>query len=506
MDVLKTDEFLDDFLAEAREILDEVEGKLLSLPEAPLERRSGDLDIVKRGLHTIKGNSGMMGLAEVQELIHDLEDQSEEMVLEAPDTTPILDGVDRCRKLLGDAEAAAHGEDRAHKGTLRIAADSLDSLVDRLAEMVILEARLEDRLLEARKTLAATGHRQLAEQLEETELGLSKSLKQIRTEVMGLRLVPLGSLFGSLRRIAHDEAEKTGKRVDLISDGGDTPLDKALLEVASQALGHLVRNAIVHGVELPDERRRAGKDEQGRVSLSAQVRGDEVRILVEDDGGGIDDRAVAKLAERQGIDTEDQQGIYSLLFLPGLSTQEEADLGSGRGIGLSAALDAVRGMGGRIEVSSEAGQGTRFQLLLPLTVSTLRALMVRSGDEDYALPLATIVEAKRLGPEELHQISTGSPFPWRDRELAVLDLARAFGAPERAREQAFLIVCEVDQRPKGLVVDMLTEIREIVTGVLDPVLGSPAYFAGSTVLSDGRAILILDPAGLSDPSVLAEAN
>jgi two-component system chemotaxis sensor kinase CheA len=503
MDVLNNDEFLGDFLAEAREILDDIEAKILEIPGIASARRPELIETVKRGLHTIKGNSGMMGLTEVQGLLHQLEENSDDLALETPETATLLNGLDGCRDLLSQAETEASGEGGMQEagGTLRVAAGALDSLLDRLAEMVILHSRLRDVLGRTGKKLKSTGERSLAEELEEAELGLAKNLRQIRSEIMDLRLVPLGSLFGSLRRIVHDEAVATGKRVEFSSQGGQTPLDKALLEVASQALGHLVRNAIVHGIEPPEERLREGKDVTGKVELSTEIRGDEVRIVVADDGQGIDRQAVAEMARSQGIEIDSPQELFSLLFVPGLTTKKQASLGAGRGIGLAAALDAVRSLGGRIEIDSEPGQGTRFQLRLPLTVSTLRALMVQVAGDDYALPLATIVEAKRLDSEALTYVKANGHYLWREQEIPALDLSQAFGVETAARETGFLVVTLVDQRPRGLIIDMLTEIREIVTKSLDPALGSPPYFAGSTVLSDGRAILILEPGGLGEAIV-----
>jgi len=497
--------FLEDFIGEAREIIGSVEEGLLNLESTSARARPKILDTVRRGLHTIKGNAGMMGLSEIQQLAHRLEDLVEELDSARPDATHLLAGLDRCRELLNEAERAGQQEDdsAALAGSLRVGAGALDSLVDRLAEMVVLRNRLLEVIDHGRALLPA---RDFWNELEQTEERLGKNLQQIRTEVMALRLVPLGTLFGALRRIVHDEGQRAGKEVEFDITASETSLDKGLLEVASQALGHMVRNAVVHGIELPAERLRVGKPAPGRVSLESEIRGDEVLITLADDGAGVDRQALAEVADRHGLKATADHELLGTLFLPGLSTHSGTDLSAGRGIGLSAAVGAVQGMGGRIEVSSESGQGTRFRVFLPLAVSTARALMLRVDGEIYALPLATVVEAQQLLGEEGSEQLSGEIYRWRQQDVPAIDLGFLFATARLPRAKGYAVMIEVDQQRRALLVDSLIEIREIVVKDLDPVFGGPLGIGGTTVLPDGRAVLMLNPLGLMAAETVVEKS
>src|SRR5882724_4319071 len=262
MDRRFTADLLAEFAAEAQERLDRLEELLLALPGAAREERPGLLAAARLELHTLKGNAGMMGLSEQQVLAHELEDLTEEVDLTAPSVTPLLAGVDRFRMLVQESlETLGAGAPTASaagpEGTAEVAATSvripftvLDGLVDQLAEVVIIRNRLADAL---------------------TGIG------------------PLSSLFRQLSRIVHDTSAEEGKEVRFETAGADTPLDKALVELASDALGHLVRNAIIHGIEPPAERRRSGKPAAGTLRLEAVASPREVRIDVLDDGGGVDE-------------------------------------------------------------------------------------------------------------------------------------------------------------------------------------------------------------------------
>src|SRR5262249_25399443 len=279
-------------------------------------------------------------------------------------------------------------DNAATSGSLRVPFASLDALMDLLAEMVIFRNRLSDSIRTGRFRQTESDW----DDVQNAEESLGKTLTYIQDHVMRLRMVPLRTLFGRLRRIVYDETLREKKEAQLETEGGDVPLDKALLEVANEALGHLIRNAVVHGIERPATRQKTGKSKFGKVQVSAFIHSNEVEITVTDDGAGIDRAALASAAAQRGIDTSNIEDLAGLLFLPGVSTRQESDLSSGRGIGLSAAQKAVQQMGGRIEVVSNRGSGTTFRLHLPLSVSITRSLMLRVDQEIYALPLISIRE------------------------------------------------------------------------------------------------------------------
>lgn len=496
---------LDDFLMESRERAGRVEELLLTIAQAEEGERPGLLDHARRELHTLKGNAGMMGFQNIQAQAHHMEDEVAALNVSTPDISVLLASLDRLRALLaarfaGDPGAAASAqESRAPEemeqaiGSVRVPFSALDDLMDLLAEMVIFRNRLGDAIFRGR--MAGNGNG-VWEDVQSAQEALRKTLGFIQERFMQLRMVPLQTLFGRLRRIVHDEAAREGKKARLDTAGGDVSMDKALLDVASEALGHLVRNAIVHGIEPPGKRAAAGKAPEGTVRLTAHSRSGEVWVDVEDDGGGIDRDALMAVATARGLAVPAGEDVYQLLFVAGFTTRESADVGSGRGIGLSAALRAVQAMGGSLVATSEAGRGTRFRIRLPLSVSIIRAMLLGVDGEEYALPLGSIIESIRFRPGDGHQINHAGVVAWRDRVIPVVDLGHLHGTAPGIRESGYVVLIEAEGRQRGLVVDQLAGIREIVVKGLDPLVGNPEGIAGSTIMGNGRVVLILDPRGL----------
>jgi two-component system chemotaxis sensor kinase CheA len=507
---------LPEFLLEAQERLERVEEALLESVTAGPQALGPRLEEVRRELHTLKGNAGLVGLADLQALAHEMEDTVDGLDVRAPDVGGLLAAVDRFRALLAAAGGAPapgpDGRGGAEPGTeltqagARISFARLDALVELLAETVIFRNRLQESLARARRSGPdPAAVRDAWVEVEAAHEQLGKTLDLLQDGVMRLRMVPLRTLFRQLGRIVHDESVREGKEVRLFTAGGDTPLDKALLELSSEALGHMLRNAVVHGIESPEERRRAGKPAAGVVRLAAEADAREVRIDVEDDGQGLHREALAAAAARLGHPVGPGQDPYALLFLPGFSTREAVDLSSGRGIGLSAVQEAVQQHGGRIEVASREGVGTRFRLRLPLSVSITRALLLSSDGEDYVLPLAAVVESVPLVPEQVHEINDAWVLAWRGDLLPLIDLGYSFGTAAARRRQGYAVVVEAEGTRRGLVTDRIHGIREVVVKGLDTLLAAPAGISGSTILGDGRAVLILDPSGLMTLSPFGQA-
>jgi two-component system, chemotaxis family, sensor kinase CheA len=370
---------------------------------------------------------------------------------------------------------------------------------------VIFRNRLGDALAHGLATLSRRERGQpVWRELEAAHQTLSRTLGEIQAGIMRLRMVPLGSFFAQLKRIVYDESAAQGKQVAFHTGGGETPLDKALLEVASEAIGHLVRNAIVHGLEAPDERTAAGKAASGQINVMAAAQADEVVIDIEDDGRGIDRRALLELARERGFEVADGVELQVLLALPGLSTHEAADRSAGRGMGMAAVLESVRRRGGQVEAYSIRGRGTRFRLRLPLTAAILRALLVTADEEVYAIPLTAVQETVQLGRAGRHALNQAEVLEWRGSLIPLLDLGFAFDTCRRPRREGYVVLIAAEGRYRGLVVDAIAGIQDIVVKGLDEVAGEPAGLAGCTILGDGRVVLILDPIGLASWSPFVE--
>jgi two-component system chemotaxis sensor kinase CheA len=501
---------LEEFYLESKERLDRIEQVLLTVEAADAERRRDLFVEAKRELHTLKGNSAMMGLGELQALAHRIEDQVAALspaAIAAATVRELLAGVDEFRVLLdracGRAEETAaaaaveESEAPALQESVRVSFAALDSLVDLLSEMVIFRNRLADALGYALGQLPKGERLQpWWREVEEAHQTLDRTLTDIQGGIMRLRMVPLGTLFAQLKRIVFDESTATGKRVELEEHGGDTPLDKALLETASEAMGHLVRNAVVHGIESPDERVTAGKPVTGTVAIEARAGAEEVVVEISDDGRGIDREGLLRAARRLGLEVADGADLQALLSLPGVSTRESADKSAGRGMGMAAVMESVRRRGGQVEVISAPGQGTRFRLRLPLTAAIVRALLVETDRELYALPLVAVQETIKLQPAARHVMNRAAVVRWRGGLVPLLDVGIAFGTARAQRGEGYIVLIEAEGKRRGLVIDSIAGIRDVVVKPLDEVTGHAPGLAGCTILGDGRVVLILDPTGL----------
>jgi two-component system chemotaxis sensor kinase CheA len=499
---------LEEFYLECKERLDRIEQVLLTVEAADAERRRELLVEAKRELHTLKGNSGMMGLGELQALAHGMEDQVAALSssrVAAAVVRELLAGVDEFRVLLdracGREDSADAAEEEAEAPALqesvRVSFAALDSLVDLLSEMVIFRNRLAEGLGHALGQLPKGERLQpWWREVEEAHQTLDRTLNDIQGGIMRLRMVPLGSLFAQLKRIVFDESAAAGKRIELEEHGGETPLDKSLLETASEAMGHLVRNAVVHGIEPAEERLAAGKTATGRVSVEARAEAEEVVVEISDDGRGIDRDGLLRAARRIGLEIADTADLQTLLSLPGVSTRESADKSAGRGMGMAAVMESVRRRGGQVEVVSAPGEGTRFRLRLPLTAAIIRALLVQTDGELYALPLVAVQETIKLQPTARHVMNRAAVVRWRGGLVPLLDVGIAFRTARAQRVEGYIVLIEAEGKRRGLVIDAIAGIRDVVVKPLDEVTGHAPGLAGCTILGDGRVVLILDPTGL----------
>ncbi|UPJ60249.1 chemotaxis protein CheA [Bradyrhizobium sp. 192] len=372
--------------------------------------------------------------------------------------------------------------------TVRVQAERLDELMDRVGELVIAQARLTQ--------LASSGSdlsiKMIAEEIER----LASSL---RDTTMGARMVPIGSLFGRFRRLIHDLSRDLSKPVEFVTTGEDTELDKTMIECLADPLVHLIRNAIDHGIEDTATRSANGKIEQGRIELAAVHSGAQVLVTVKDNGGGLNTARIRAKAEEQGLIAAGavltDHEIHQFLFHPGFSTAQTISALSGRGVGMDVVKRTIENMRGSIDLSTKSGQGTTVTLRLPLTLAIIEGLLIRVGEGRYIIPLSAVEECIELTAED--ECSRGRNFlnvrgnlvPF----LRLREIMSASGTPDRHQKT---IIISTGDTHVGLVADQIIGNHQTVIKSLSKLHSDVTMFSGATILGDGTAALILDVAQL----------
>lgn len=387
-------------------------------------------------------------------------------------------------------------EKLAQRRILRVDAERLDKLMNLFSELVIDRGRLE---LLSRES----GNVELQEVVEH----MYRVMGELQMLVLGIRMVPLEQIFHRFPRMVRDLARDLGKEVEFVTRGEETELDRTVIDEIGDPLVHLLRNAIDHGIETPEERRAAGKPPVGRIELVAYPSGSHVYIEVQDDGRGISREKVLRKAIARGFvrpeeaEALDEEAVYQFLFYPGLSTKDDVSDVSGRGVGLDAVKNKIESLGGNVSVFSREGRGTLFRIQLPLTLSILTTMLVGVEGETYAIPVGAIVESLRVRPEEVRIVGGQPVVLVRDRLVPLVDLAQHFRlrsigesrTPDEEGER-LVVVIRRGERFVGLVVDRFFGQQEVVLKPLGSYLAHIPTFSGATILGDGQIALILEPA------------
>ncbi len=387
--------------------------------------------------------------------------------------------------------AAAPAKASEPEHTVRVDTKRLDAIVNLIGELVLSRNRL--------KTLRS---RLKDEELDRAVSTLDIATARLQSAVMRTRMQPVGKVFSRFPKVARDVARSLQKEVDLELIGADTELDRNLVEALADPLVHLVRNAIDHGVEMPDLREAQGKPRMGRVRLSAQQEGDYVSIEVQDDGAGIDpERLRAKAREKGLIDPEAAARLTSeeclhLVFLPGFSTKQQVTDISGRGVGMDVVQSRIRELSGQIQIQSELGRGSRFLIRVPLTLAILPTLLVQAGEDVYALPLARVMEVLHAPATSLGWFDGRAVLDRKTHTLALVDLRQWLGVTPTLSPLLTIVVLQVGEARFGLVVDQVRGREEVVIKPLPRALRGLRGYAGATLIGDGRMALILDVDGL----------
>lgn len=398
----------------------------------------------------------------------------------------------------GGMAISANQEGRSSFRSVRVDVKTLDNLMNMVEELVIDRSRISqiNRVLESRYA-----GDELVRDLSQTSNHIVKIINELQQDVMQVRMVQIGTLFGSFPRLVRDLAQKQKKRVDFIMEGEDTELDRNIIEHIRDPLIQLLRNAIDHGTENPEEREAAGKSPMAVVKLSASQEEGHIVISVEDDGRGIDIEAVKDVSVKKGFISAEEASRLSLaeainlIFMPGVSTAEMITDVSGRGVGLDVVKANIEKLNGAIITESEIGQGTKFIVTLPLTISLIQGLMVSVDKTIYVMPLTFVTETMRIEPQKIETIRGREVIRVRDH---IAPLLRIDGAPcmktngLSSSDKGFVVVAKDRDISIGVIVDELMEQQEFVVKPLSRYLCDVKGLAGATVLGDGQVALIVD--------------
>lgn len=547
---------LQEFFQESMEHLDSIEGYLLTLESHPKDKEG--LAAVFRAFHSVKGVAGFLQLQPIQRLAHQVESlldlaRNEEILLNSRLFTLILQSCDLLKEMtnavgvaletgkhvdrrypimkliarieqttletqagntpesavpeafasdgatMEDESAAPAARVQAKAQTIRVATERINNLMDVVGELVILEAQLTQS---AKDYMA--GNTIVQRQISQ----LQRILKDLQHTSMALQMVPIRPTFQRVERIVRDLSQKFSKKIELNIEGEDTELDRTVVELVTDPLVHMIRNAVDHGLETPAEREAVGKDPVGQIDLKAYHMGSTIVIELNDNGRGIDPEKIKAKAHEKGIIPKDAQltkeEALQLIFAPGFSTAQVLTENSGRGVGMDVVKRNIESMRGAVTVTSEVGKGSSFKIKLPLTTAIIDGLIVRVGKDKFILPTHTVQVTMRPERKQLTKIvGQREMVIMRDRTIPLVRLNRFLGVEDGENDptNAALAVVESFGKQYALMVDEMINKQEVVIKSLGDVLGKLPGIAGGAILGDGSIALILDPAALARQEV-----
>jgi two-component system chemotaxis sensor kinase CheA len=526
-----------DYLADSDELLEVIEGHLFELEAHVGESPDpGLLEDVLRQLHTFKGNSGLIGFPAFAEYTHGLEDIFKEIekndiemddrlleflfraantikialskisadAPEDPDLSAelvelesVVAELKKKKSTVTQADVSREAEERSAllrpSNILRVEFSRLDNLLNLMSEMVMQRTRLGQLCTEFQTNF---GEIELTWELSSTSDKIGKISTDLHEAIMNVRMLPIRQVLRRFPAHIRDLARKSGKEVDIVMEGEGTELDKKVIDELGEPLLHLLRNAVDHGIESPEEREKLGKPRRGTISIRARQESSHISISVADDGAGIDYQRLREDAARAGLlqeDQEEESDLSDLIYMSGFSTADAVTEISGRGVGMDVVKKSIARLNGSIELKTEAGVGTEFIVTLPITLAIISALMVEAGGEQYAIPLANVLESHKVLLDEIHLVNEREVIDLRGQFVPLVRLGNVFGLAEaQDTEAAFIVVVQDGTGMTGIVVNALVGQQEIVVKSLDEYIGDSIGIAGTTILGDGSIVLIVD--------------
>lgn len=540
--------FLEDYLNDAKEGFQEINRALLAL-EKDKSQKVG-LNTIFRHAHTLKSSSTMLGFIDIAKLAHICEDlldrlrktelpaaqETVDVLFEVTDTLetmvkergkgkgkPKTDWERRIAEFKKKIEhitelglqTAEIGKPEIHTPrstleiptiekiqTVRVHATLLDSLFNQVGELIITKNRIDN-------IVADTENKELKAALT----AMDYIITELQENVSAARLVPVSEIFQKFPRMVRDLAKERDKEIELVLEGSEIELDKAVLDAISEPLIHLIRNAADHGIEPPDIRQRQKKKRSGTLKIAAKRAENHILIEVVEDGGGIDLARMKEVAVGKGFvnqeeaESLEENEVLNLLFKPGFSSVEEVTDVSGRGVGLDVVKTSVSEMGGTVDVATQKGKGTRFTLKLPLTTAIMQTLMVGVGNHIFAIPSDIVLETLEVKPEEIKEIHNEQVLVLRNEAIPFVTLHDVLNIPyQENRNELIAVIIYWGDTFIGLGVDTLVDQTENIIKPFDPIALQFKGFSGGTILGDGSVALLLDIPGLFDFRMRRDTN
>ncbi len=552
-DALELDpELLMDFLSNAGDLLEKLSKNMLDLENNPKNKEA--VENIFRNVHTIKGTSGMFGFRAIEKLTHKMENLFDKIrrgtltispslmdglffaldkvksIFEGikqkkSSEQPINDALEKLRlgffshskeNLNKLADTAKVTEKKTHEETeigetIRVDLKRLDSLVNLVGEFVIDRTRFS----KIEEKLRASKNSELGHLMSENLLLFGRHLNEVQSIIMKIRMVPIGNAFYKFTRVVRDLCRQVNKEIDLHISGGETELDKTLVEEIADPLVHLIRNSVDHGIEFPEDRVKSEKPRRGNIYLKASHDGNRIVITIQDDGKGLQVDKIKKKALERGFmkegDQFDDKEVFNLIFEPGFSTADKVTNISGRGVGMDVVKKSIVKLKGIIELDSALGKGTTTTIKLPLTLAIIPSLMTQTHGEIFAIPLVNVIESIRINRDEIQKIGNANFVKLRDQVLPLLSLDEFFNLNQKnellwyhghniqksnraftLEKRIIFVVVGVGEKRVCIAVDHLQGQQEIVIKSLGTLIANQRGIAGGCVLGNGRVALVLD--------------
>lgn len=450
-----------------------------------LENLMGNSEIDKIKVEYFDEDRHMLGeqtfeALPIEEIVASEESISEGVVIEEPEAQAVKETV-QVESVTKSAQQ--HHNNHNNNQSIRVDLSRLDLFLNLVSELVVYRNQLEE--VSTRANIA-----DIKESLEQ----VSRLTSELQDLVLKIRMQQVKVVFSRFPRMVRDLSNELNKEMDLIITGEETELDKTVVSELSEPLVHLLRNSVDHGIETPEERERLGKNRKGTILLSAFQEGNQVMITIEDDGKGLDPAVIGASAERKGIYTDglSEEEIQQLIFHPGFSTAKEVTNISGRGVGMDVVKSKITSLGGTIELRSQVNVGTRFIIKLPLTLSIIEALMVRIGNENFAIPLDIVERVVMIREEEIEETLNEEVYEFQGEMIPIIRTNELLGVETMHTGKHYAIIVNIDQRYYGILSDELIGQQEIVIKKIDNILQQIRKYQGATILGDGSIALILD--------------